>query len=66
MNKIAIKTFGKKQTSREGANLFMVNVIEGLIETLNKDFSESSNFDCWENIVAQKIDFFKSFGCLTS
>ena len=51
MNKITIKTIGKKQTSRDDSLLFMVNEIEGLMETLDRDFSEWSNFDCWENMV---------------
>ena len=50
MNKIDIKTIGKKQTSRGDALLFMVNEVEGLMETLDKDFLEWSNFDCWENM----------------
>ncbi len=57
MNKIDIKAIGKKQTSREGALLFVVNEVEGLIETLDKDFSEWSDFDCWENITAQQWIF---------
>ena len=38
----------------------MVNEIEGLIETLDKDFLEWSNFDCWENMVAQKWIFLRA------
>ena len=57
MNKIAIKTIGSKQTSRDDSLLFMVNEIEGLIETFDKDFSEWSDFDCWENMVAQQWIF---------
>ena len=38
MNKNTIKTIGKKQTSREDSLLFMVNEVEGLMETLDKDF----------------------------
>ena len=57
MKKIAMKTIGKKQASRDDALLFMVNEIEGLIETLDKDFSEWSDFDCWENIGAQQWMF---------
>ena len=57
MNKIDIKNIGKKQTSRENALLFMVNEIEGLMEILDKDFSEWSNFDSWENISAQQWIF---------
>ena len=57
MNKIAIKLIGTKQTSRDNTLLFMVNEIEGLMETLDKDFSEWSDFDCWENMVAQQWIF---------
>ena len=57
MNKIGMKTIGKLQTSRDDALLFMVNEIEGLMETLDKDFSEWSDFDCWENMGAQQWIF---------
>ena len=57
MNKIAIKTIGKKQTSRDDSILFMLDEIEGLMETLDKDFSEWSDFDCWENMGAQQWMF---------
>ena len=57
MNKIAIQIIGKKQTSRDDSLLFMINEIEGLIETLDKDFSEWSDFDCWENMGAQQWIF---------
>ena len=57
MNKIAILTIGTKQTSRDDSLLFMLNEIEGLMETLDKDFSEWSDFDCWENMGAQQWMF---------
>ena len=57
MNKIDIKNIGKKQTSRDNALLFIVNEIEGLMEILDKDFSEWSDFDCWENMGAQEWIF---------
>ena len=57
MNQDAIKTIGKKQTSREEAFLFMVNEIEGLVDTFDKDFSRWSDFDCWENMGAQQWIF---------
>ena len=57
MNKIAIKTIGTKQTSRDDSFLFMVNEIEGLMEALDKDFSEWSDFDCWKNMGAQQWIF---------
>ena len=57
MNQGTIKTIGKNQSSREEAFLFMVNEVEGLMETLDKDFSEWSDFDCWGNISAQQWIF---------
>lgn len=60
MNKILIMTIGKNQTSREDSLLFKINEIEGLMETLDKDFLEWSNFDCWENIGAQKWIFLRA------
>ena len=57
MNKIAIKTIGTKQTSREDSLLYMIKKIERLMETLDKDFSEWSNFDCWENMGVQQWIF---------
>ena len=57
MNKIAIKTIGTKQTSRDDSLLFILDEIEGLMETLDKDFSEWSDFDCWENMGAQQWMF---------
>ena len=60
MNKILLMTIGKNQTSREDSLLFKINEIEGLLETLDQDFSEWSNFDCWENIGAQKWIFLRA------
>ena len=57
MNKYAINTIGKKQTSREDTLLFKVNEVEGLSETLDKNFSEWADFDCWENMGAQQWIF---------
>ena len=57
MNKIAIKLIGTKQTSRDNSLLFVVNEIEGLMETFDKDFSEWSDFDCWENMRTQQWIF---------
>ena len=57
MNQDAIKTIGKKQTSREEAFLFMVNEIEGLVDTFDKDFPEWSDFDCWEIMDVQQWIF---------
>ena len=48
MNKFAIKTIGKRQTSRDDSLLFILDEIEGLMETLDKDFSE------WSDLIAGK------------
>ncbi len=53
----AINAIGKKQTSREDSLLFIVNEVEGLVDTLEKDFSEWSNFDCWGNMGVQQWIF---------
>ena len=60
MDKDAIKAIGKKQIPREDTLLFKVNEIEGLRETLDKDFSEWSDFDFWENIGAQQWIFLRA------
>ena len=57
MNQDSIKTIGKKQTLREEALLFKVNEVEGLVDIFEKDFSEWSDFDCWENMGAQQWIF---------
>ncbi len=57
MYKNAINTIGKNQTSREDTLLFKVNEVEGLMGTLDKDFSEWSNFDRWENMGVQQWIF---------
>ena len=57
MNHDAIKTISNRQTSRKDALMFRVNDVDGLVDTLDKDFSVWSNFDCWENIGAQQWIF---------
>ena len=57
MNHYSIKTIGKKQTPREEALLFIVNEVEGLVDTFDNDFSQWSNFDCWVNMGFQKWIF---------
>ena len=54
MNKDAIRAIGKKQASRENTLLFMVNEVDGLVDTFDKDFSEWSDFDSWENMSLQQ------------
>ena len=57
MNHDLINTIGIKQTVREEALLYLVSNIEGLIDTLDKDMSEWSDFDSWKNIRLQQWIF---------
>ena len=57
MNHDLINTIGIKQTVREEALLYEVSYIEGLMDTFDKDFSEWSDFDSWENIRVQQWIF---------
>ena len=57
MNQDSIKTIGKKQTLRKEALLFKLNEVEGLVEIFNKDFSQWSDFDYWENMGVQQWIF---------
>ncbi len=57
MNHDLINTIGIKQTAREEALLYVVSDIEGLIDTLDKDMSEWSDFDSWKNIRVQQWIF---------
>ena len=57
MNHDDIKAIGKKQASREDSLLFMVNEVKGLVDTYDKDFSEWSDFDSWENMGVQQWIF---------
>ena len=52
-----IKTIGKKQTAREEALLFNLDDVEGIVDTLEKDFLEWSDFDLWDNMYLQKWIF---------
>jgi len=52
-----MKAIGKKQAKREDTILLMVNEVEGLVDTFDKDFSEWSDFDSWENISVQQWFF---------
>ena len=52
-----INTIGIKQMVREEALLCEVSYIEGLIDTFDKDISEWSDFDSWENIRVQQWIF---------
>ena len=60
MNKDSINTIGRNQTSREDALLFKVDEVEGLTFNLDKDFSEWSDFDSWENMSSQQWIFLRA------
>ena len=57
MNHDLINTVGIKQRVREEAVLYEVSDVEGLIDILDKDFSEWSDFDSWENLQVQQWIF---------
>ena len=57
MNQNSICLIGIKQLSREEVPLYNVSDVEGLIDTLDRDFSEWSDFDNWENIRVQQWIF---------
>ena len=57
MNYDLINTIGIKQSAREEALLYDVRDVEGLIDTLDKDISEWSDFDSWKNIRVQQWIF---------
>ena len=57
MNQNSIKAIGKNQPSRKESLFFMLNEVEGLVDTLEKDFSEWSDFDRWENMGFQQWIF---------
>ena len=53
----SINIIGIKQSAREEALLYEVRDVEGLIDTLDKDISEWSDFDSWRNIRVQQWIF---------
>ena len=57
MNHDLINTIGIKQIAREEAHLYQVSEVQGLIDTLDKEISEWSDFDSWENIRVQQWIF---------
>ena len=57
MNHDLINIIGIKQIAREEAHLYQVSDVQGLIDTLDKDNSEWSDFDCWGNIRVQQWIF---------
>ena len=60
MNHDLINTIGIKQIAREEAHLYQVSDVQGLIDTLDKDISEWSDFDSWKNIRVQQWIFERS------
>ena len=60
MNYNFINTIVIKQSAREEALLYEVRDVEGLIDTLDKDISEWSDFDSWKNIRVQQWIFERS------
>ena len=57
MNYDLINTIGIKQTERKESLLYEICCIEGLIDTFDKDISEWSDFDSWDNIRIQQWIF---------
>ena len=57
MNQDFINTIGIKQSSREEVPLYEVSNVEWLIDTLDSDILEWSDFDSWENIRVQQWIF---------
>ena len=60
MNQNSVKVIGIKDESRVDDELSYVNQVEGLKDTLNRDFVEWSNFDGWESISVQQWIFSKA------
>ena len=52
-----IHIIGRKQKKRENSFLSELNEVRELIPILNSDYSLWSNFDAWENMVAQQWVF---------
>ena len=57
MNQDYINVIGIKQTAREEVLLYELSHVEGLMYTFDKDISEWSDFDSWENIRVQQWIF---------
>ena len=57
MNHDLINTIGIKQIAREETHLCQVSEVQGLIDTFDKEISEWSDFDSWENIRFQQWIF---------
>jgi len=57
MNQNSVKIIGINDESRQDANLFYVNKVDGLKVILFRNFDEWSNFDSWESISVQQWIF---------
>ena len=57
MNQNFVKVIGINDESRNNAYIAYINQVEGLKDILDNDFEEWSDFDCWENIGAQRWIF---------
>ena len=53
MNQDSIRNIGRKQNSRNESLFFMLIDVEGLFETLDKDFLEWCDFDNLKNMKFQ-------------
>ena len=60
MNCNFINIIGRNQASRKDPVLFLINDVEGLAHSLDKDISECSDFDLWENLRAQNWIFVRA------
>ena len=60
MNQNSVKVIGIKDEEIKDTVLSHLNQVEGLKETLNRDFIEWVNFDNWESILVQQWIFFKA------
>ncbi len=57
MIQATIHIIGRKQNKRKNAYIAELNEVKELISILNSDYSLWSNFDSWENIVAEQWVF---------
>ena len=60
MHQNSIQPIGIKQKSRAESLLSFVNEVEGLVDILDKDFDDWSDFDGWESIGVQQWIFVRA------
>tara|TARA_B100000886_G_scaffold214525_1_gene148751 strand:+ start:1058 stop:1435 length:378 start_codon:yes stop_codon:yes gene_type:complete len=60
MDQNSVTVIGIKDESSKDTEISYVNQVEGLKDTLNRDFFEWSNFDSWESISVQQWIFSKA------